>query len=143
VPLGCSVCPPSYSNVNRSHVTKPLSLTGYAAELRAFATSLPEVTEDFPWGERAWKVGGKAFVFLSVSDGLSFSVKLPKTGKQALMLAFTEPTHYGLGRHGWVTVRPPMRLSRAVKDQCRDWIVEIYTAVAPARLRKVMLVEKS
>lgn len=65
-------------------MTKPPPLTGYAAELRDFATSLPEVTEDFPWGERAWKVGGKAFVFLSVSEGLSFSVKLPKTGRKVL-----------------------------------------------------------
>ena len=122
-------------------MSKPASLTGYAAELQAFATSLPEVTEDFPWGERAWKVGGKAFVFLSMSDGLSFSVKLPKTGKQALMLAFTEPTHYGLGRHGWVTIRPPSRLSRALKGQCREWIIESYIAVAPARLRKPILTE--
>ena len=124
-------------------MTKSPPLNGYAAELRAFATSLPEVTEDFPWGERAWKVSGKAFVFLSVSDGISFSVKLPKTSKQALMLAFTEPTHYGLGRHGWVTIRPPARVSRALKEQCREWIVESYVAVAPARLRKLVLTEKS
>ena len=115
---------------------RPAKLTGYAAELQNFAMALPEVTEDYPWGERAWKVGGKAFVFLSTGGGLSFSVKLPKTGKQALMLEFTEPTHYGLGRHGWVTIRPPTRMSRALKEQVREWMIESYVAVAPARLRK-------
>src|SRR5437868_7609645 len=121
---------------------KLAALTGFAAELRDYAMSLPDVTEDFPWGERAWKVGGKGFVFLGVDGGLSFSVKLPKTGKQALMLAFTEPTHYGLGRHGWVTIRPPSRVSRALKEQCREWILESYIAVAPARLRKILLSKK-
>ena len=89
------------------------TLTGFAAELREFALSLPETTEDFPWGERAFKVKTKAFVFLSMHDGeLSFSVKLPKTGNQALALPFAEPTHYGLGKHGWVTIRPKKKSRR-------------------------------
>ena len=114
-------------------------LTGFAAELREFALSLPEATEDFPWGERAFKVRSKAFVFLSVSDGtLSFSVKLPKTAVQALALDFTEPTHYGLGRHGWVTVRPKKKVTKALQEQVRDWILESYRAVAPVKLAKIL-----
>ena len=35
------------------------------ARLRSFALSYPEAREEFPWGERAFKVAGKTFVFLS------------------------------------------------------------------------------
>jgi len=111
-------------------------LSGFAAELREYALSFPEATEDTPWGERAFKVKGKAFVFLSASDELSFSMKLPKTGFQALTLAFAEPTHYGLGKHGWVTFKPKSRVSRALKQQFFDWVLESYKAVAPAKLAR-------
>ena len=117
--------------------TAPAPLDGYAAELREEAMALPEVTEDFPWGERAFKVRGKAFVFLSVNEGLSFSMKLPTSGFQALALPFAEPTHYGLGKHGWVTVRPK-KVTRALKQQIRDWMLESYKAVAPAKLAKTV-----
>ena len=111
------------------------ALSGFAAELRDYALSFPETTEDFPWGERAFKVRGKAFVFLSVSEGLSFSMKLPKSGFQALSLPNAAPTHYGLGKHGWVTFTPG-RLNRALKQQFFDWVLESYTAVAPAKLAR-------
>ena len=114
-------------------------LTGFAAELRELALSLPETTEDFPWGERAFKVRSKAFVFLSVQDGeLSFSVKLPRTGNQALALPFAEPTHYGLGKHGWVTIRPKKKISKTLAAQIREWVMESYRAVAPAKLTKAL-----
>jgi len=118
-------------------MSKPKALEGFPAELRDHALAFPETTEDFPWGERAFKVRGKAFVFMGSDDGaISFSVKLPKTGTQALALPFAEPTHYGLGKHGWVTVRPPRRISRALKQQIFDWVAESYGAVAPAKLAK-------
>jgi predicted DNA-binding protein (MmcQ/YjbR family) len=114
--------------------TTKKKLDGIAGDIRTFALDLPETTEDFPWGERAFKVRGKTFVFLSTGDGVSFSVKLPKSAKQALVLPFTEPTHYGLGKHGWVTVRPP-KVTKALREQIEDWIRESYRAVAPAKLR--------
>lgn len=102
--------------------------------LRAFALSYPETTEDFPWGHRALKVRGKAFVFMSNDEPeLSLSVKLPASAEGALQLGFTEPTHYGLGRSGWVTATiAPGR--RAPLDVLRSWIDESYRAVAPKRL---------
>jgi predicted DNA-binding protein (MmcQ/YjbR family) len=110
---------------------KPKGLEG---TLRSHALAFTEATEDFPWGHRAIKVRGKAFVFMATEDGaLSFSVKLPRTGAQALALPFVEPTAYGLGRSGWVTVYPPGR-DRAVTDQCLAWIEESYRAVAPKKL---------
>ena len=115
-------------------MNKPLQ--GFAAEFRDYALSLPETTEAFPWGERAFKVRGKAFVFMQAEGTFSFSVKLPKSGVQALVLPFAEPTHYGLGKHGWITVTLPKRLSKALKEQCLSWVLESYIAVAPAKLAK-------
>jgi len=116
----------------------PKALTGFAAKLRKYALAFPEATEDFPWGERAWKVRGKGFAFLGGYEGVSFSVKLPKSGAQALALPFAEPTHYGLGKHGWVTFTLPKRVTRALEDQCYAWIRESYRAVAPAKLAKAL-----
>src|SRR6185436_10175893 len=86
-----------------------------AQGIRARALSYPETREDFPWGESAFKVKGKTFVFMSDGDaGVSFSVKLPASRDLALALPGSEPTHYGLGSKGWVTVRPTARTSSAV-----------------------------
>jgi predicted DNA-binding protein (MmcQ/YjbR family) len=102
--------------------------------LRDLALAYPETHEDFPWGHRAIKVRGKAFVFMSQDEpGLSLSVKLPWSAEGALQFAFCEPTHYGLGRSGWVTATfgpkdaPPL-------EMLRSWIDESYRAVAPKRL---------
>lgn len=71
------------------------------AEVRDFALGYPEAHEDFPWGDRAVKVEGKAFVFMSNGHAeLSVSVKLPESAPFALSFPFAEPTHYGLGRAG-------------------------------------------
>jgi predicted DNA-binding protein (MmcQ/YjbR family) len=104
------------------------------AALRAFGLSYPEATEDFPWGERALKVGGKVFVFMSrEAPDLSLSVKLPASAEGALQLPFCEPTHYGLGRSGWVTATIGAG-QKAPLDVLRSWIDESYRAVAPKRL---------
>jgi len=104
------------------------------AVLRDAALAYPEAHEDFPWGHRAIKVRGKAFVFMSKDEPeLSLSVKLPWSAEGALQFPFCEPTHYGLGKRGWITAsfgpkgRPPL-------DVLRSWIDESYRAVAPKRL---------
>jgi len=108
-----------------------------ARALRAFALSLPEATEDFPWGERVAKVRGKVFVFLGKTPApggaFSMSVKLPESGEAALDLPFAEPTGYGLGKSGWVTATfaPP---DEPPTEILKDWIAESYRAVAGARL---------
>lgn len=103
-------------------------------ELRRIAMTYPEVREEFPWGERAFKVAKKVFVFLG-SDGkdVSMSVKLPESNEMALQFPFAEPTHYGLGKSGWVT------LSFGPGDEVpmfllEGWIGESYRAVAPRKL---------
>jgi predicted DNA-binding protein (MmcQ/YjbR family) len=102
--------------------------------MRDRAIAYPQAEEAFPWGERAIKVKGKAFLFMRLGDAeLSFSVKLPRTGIQALALPFAKPTEYGLGKHGWVTVRLG-KVTKALTEQCMLWIDERYRAVAPKRL---------
>ena len=57
---------------------------------------------------------------------------MPQSRDMAYDLPFAEPTHYGLGKHGWVTAhldpkrKPPLELIEA-------WIDESYRAVAPKK----------
>ena len=105
-----------------------------AKKLRRHALSYPATTEAFPWGESAFKVKGKTFVFMRADpDDLSFSVKLPRSRKQALSLPGSEPTHYGLGAKGWVTLRPSSKTSL---DLLLSFVDESYRAIAPARVLK-------
>jgi predicted DNA-binding protein (MmcQ/YjbR family) len=108
-----------------------------ALVLREFALALPGAHEDFPWGDRVAKVRGKVFVFLGRDAGpgqdLSLSVKLPHSAASVLEESFAEPTGYGLGRAGWVTLRFGPRDEVPVESLLR-WIEESYRAVAPKKL---------
>jgi predicted DNA-binding protein (MmcQ/YjbR family) len=104
------------------------------AALRDAALAYPEATEDFPWGERAIKVKGKVFVFLSLHEGVfRVTMKLPVSNTQALSLPFAEPTGYGMGKHGWVTAafKPG---DTVPLDLLREWIDESFRAVAPKKV---------
>ena len=109
-----------------------------ADALKALARSYPEATEDFPWGESAFKVKGKVFVFMHVSttvgaERVSMSFKLPTSRHQALSLPFASPTGYGLGKHGWVTA--VFEHGAAIPTPLvTAWIDESYRTVAPKRL---------
>jgi predicted DNA-binding protein (MmcQ/YjbR family) len=101
--------------------------------LRTWALAYPDTTEEFPWGERAIKVKGKVFLFLRAEGGtVSFSVKLPHSAAEALELPGIEPTHYGLGKHGWVTATVDATRD-APLEQYRAWLEESFRAVAPKR----------
>jgi len=102
--------------------------------LRAHALSYPDAYEDFPWGERVIKVRGKIFAYLGIVDkGFRLGVKLTHSNEAALGLPSVEPSAYGLGRAGWVTVwvkkpgQPPL-------DLLKVWIDESYRTVAPKKL---------
>lgn len=105
-----------------------------AADLRDAALCYPDTDEHFPWGETAIKVKGKTFLFMrSDEDEISLSVKLPQSREDALALPFTEPTHYGLGKSGWVT-SSFKRGDDVPVGVLMDWIDESYRAVAPKKL---------
>ena len=105
------------------------------AKLRKLALDYPESHEDFPWGERCIKVKGKGFLFMRAEkEEVSLSVKLPKSRDMAIDLPFTEPTHYGMGKHGWVTAHvTPKNFSF---ELLKAWIDESFRAVAPKKLVK-------
>jgi len=116
------------------------TLDSLELELRDYAMSLPEATEDFPWGHRAIKVKKKAFVFLGGEKNmteLSMSVKLPQSRDMANDLPFAEPTGYGLGKSGWVTARFT-KVADVPMDLLRAWIGESYRAIAPKKLSKLI-----
>src|SRR5690348_4488209 len=77
--------------------------SGIEAKLRELALSYPDTYEEFPWGDRALKVkpNKKVFVFMGPA---SMSVKLPHSAADVLDMPYAEPTHYGLGKSGWVTI---------------------------------------
>ncbi|HYH98280.1 MmcQ/YjbR family DNA-binding protein [Hyalangium sp.] len=106
----------------------------YELALRDLALGYPGAHEDMPWGHRALKVKGKAFLFMGhEGGGLGLSVKLPQSNSAALMMPFATPTGYGLGKSGWVSAsfakgeKPPM-------EMLRQWVDESYRAVAPKKL---------
>ena len=107
-------------------------MAGAREKIFEFALSLPEAYEDQPWGEDVVKVRGKIFVFLGPARSRRMTVKLVESHAHALAIDGAEPTGYGLGRAGWVTV--PMRTPGVSLDVLRDWVEESYRIVAPKRL---------
>ena len=102
--------------------------------LRDFALTYPGAHEDMPWGHRALKVKGKAFLFMGAEDGgLGLSVKLPHSNAAALMMPFATPTGYGLGKSGWVSAQFP-KGQQPPMEMLRQWVDESYRAVAPKKL---------
>ena len=115
-----------------------LSLRKLEEAIRKTCMTYPETREDFPWGHSAFKVNDKAFVFMGGdADEVSFSVKLPNSRDIAVDLPFTEPTGYGMGKYGWVTVKV-RKDTKVTLDLIKAWIDESYRAVAPKKLVKTL-----
>ena len=104
--------------------------------LRKRALAYPETVEDHPWGENAFKVKGKVFLFayLHADEGwLNLTMKLPISGPIALTMPFASRTGYGLGKSGWVTSRFNVG-DEVPLDMLLEWLDESYRAVAPKRV---------
>jgi predicted DNA-binding protein (MmcQ/YjbR family) len=108
-------------------------VAGVRENVLAFALSFPETTEERPWeDDTVVKVRGKIFVFAGPPRSRRMSVKLAESHAHALAIDGAEPTGYGLGRSGWVTV--PYRATGVSIAVLRDWVEESYRIVAPKRL---------
>jgi predicted DNA-binding protein (MmcQ/YjbR family) len=115
--------------------------------LEAIVARLPEaVRVDIEaWGgEPSFRVNGKNFVFAD-REATSISVKLPPEEAAAVTASdpMVEPTGYGLGRHGWVSVRISARTSKSRWQEIEEWIRTSYTLVAPRRLARLVLPDES
>jgi predicted DNA-binding protein (MmcQ/YjbR family) len=105
-------------------------------EVLRFALGLPGAWEDHPWEETVAKVGKKVFVFFGSEASPtwpSMTVKLVESHGQAMAIPGTEPTGYGLGKSGWVTIPFGSRLLPPL-GVLTDLVEESYRLVAPRRL---------
>jgi predicted DNA-binding protein (MmcQ/YjbR family) len=90
-------------------------------------------------GEPTFRVRGKNFVFTNL-EASGLSVKLTKEEAAAVVATdpAVEPTGYGLGRHGWVSIT----IGRDTDwQQLEEWVRTSYTLVAPKKLARVVLEE--
>ncbi|MFJ6719181.1 MmcQ/YjbR family DNA-binding protein [Streptomyces sp. NPDC091259] len=108
-------------------------------KVREFALGLPEAIEEFPWGpeDRVVKVNKKIFVFLGNADGpqspgLSVKLKDEALHGHAMTYPGAEPTGYGLGRAGWVSLPLDGKDAPAADVLC-EWVEESYRTVALKR----------
>ena len=113
--------------------------------IEKLALGLPEAqrVDIEAWGgEPTFRVRGKNFVFAN-HEGTVITVKLSKEEAEAVVATVdgAHPTGYGLGRHGWVSIDLPKRLSRDRWDEVEEWILTSYTLVAPKTLARQVLSE--
>jgi predicted DNA-binding protein (MmcQ/YjbR family) len=116
-------------------------------KLEAIVAKLPEaVRVDIEeWGgEPTFRVHNKNFVFTDAAAS-GISVKLSKDEAAAVCATDpgAEPTAYGLGRHGWVSIKIGARPSAARWREVEEWVRTSYTMVAPKKLARVVLGEDS
>ena len=104
-------------------------------ELRAYGLAYPGAHTKSPWpGHLDLAVNDKTFAYLSLEgEPFGISCKLPRSSSIALMLPFTKPAGYGLGKSGWVAASPPADQPVPV-DLFKEWLDESYRAQAPKRL---------
>jgi predicted DNA-binding protein (MmcQ/YjbR family) len=105
-----------------------------AGELRKIALTYPETYEEQPWGQRVVKCAGKMFFSCDVHEGFLYAtVKVPRSGRELLKRPYASPTHYGMGKYGWVTLK-----FAAAKEvplaELREWIDETFESMAPKKL---------
>lgn len=97
--------------------------------IQSYCLAKEAATEDHPWGDTAWKVGGKMFA-CGCEGGNSFSVK-STLEKQAGLVAHPniEVAAY-VGRYGWVTITIN---DSDTLELAQDLIDESYELVKPKR----------
>jgi predicted DNA-binding protein (MmcQ/YjbR family) len=115
------------------------------ARLERIVARLPEAVrvDVEAWdGEPTFRVRSKNFVFTNRS-ATGLSVKLPKEEAAAVVATDpgAEPTGYGLGRHGWVSLVVDDDADDERWAQVEEWVRTSYTLVAPRSLAKVVLAE--
>ena len=115
------------------------------ARLEAIALVLPEATrvDIEAWdGEPTFRVRNKNFVFTN-PEVTGVSVKLPVEEAEAVVATdpLAQPTGYGMGRHGWVSVDIGEDADEDRWQQVTEWVRTSYTLVAPKTLARIVLEE--
>jgi predicted DNA-binding protein (MmcQ/YjbR family) len=115
------------------------------ARLEAIVARLPvaQRVDIAAWDdEPTFRVNNKNFVFANQA-ATYLSVKLPKEEAAAVVATDpkVEPTGYGLGKHGWISVQLDGRTSKARWQEVEEWVRTSYTLVAPKKLARQVLDE--
>ncbi len=111
---------------------------GNMSRLEEVALRLPEAerVDIEAWdGEPTFRVRGKNFVFTNPA-ATSITVKLSPEEAAAVVAtdSCAEPSGYGLGRHGWVTVAIGEDPGANRWAEVAEWVVTSYSLVAPKSL---------
>ena len=117
----------------RRSKTKADELIGH---LRARGLAMyPETTLKSPWpGHLDLAVADKTYAYLSCEgDPFSVGFKLPESSGFALSIAGTQPTPYGLGKSGWVSMSVENGAELPPVELLEEWLDESYRAQAPKR----------
>ena len=122
-----------------------ISGVDHMARVERMVARLPEAerVDIEAWGgEPTFRVRGKNFIFAD-PDCRELSVKLPKDEAAAVVATDprAQPTGYGLGRHGWVSVVVGEDADEARWREVEEWVRTSYTLVAPKSLAKLVLAE--
>ena len=115
------------------------------ARLERIVARLPEAerVDIAEWGDHpTFRVRGKNFVF-SDQAATNLSLKLPKEEAAAVVATdpTAEPSGYGLGRHGWISVSVDAGADDDRWQQLEEWVRTSFTLVAPKKLARVVLEE--
>jgi len=96
----------------------------------------PGAHEKSPWpGHRDLAVNDKTFAYLSApGDPPGLSLKLPLSRSLALDLPGAQPTPYGLGNSGWVSLTFADDAALPPTELLESWLDESYRAQAPKKL---------
>jgi predicted DNA-binding protein (MmcQ/YjbR family) len=120
---------------------------GNMSKLEEIVARLPEAArvDIEAWGgEPTFRVRGKNFVFSS-PEATTVTVKLPAEEALAVVASdsHAEPTGYGLGRHGWVSIAVPTRTGAARWREIEEWVRTSYILVAPKKLARLVIEQDS
>jgi predicted DNA-binding protein (MmcQ/YjbR family) len=94
------------------------------SRIQSACLAKPGATEDYPWGETVWKVGGKMFAAWG-SDSLGVKSTLEK---QAVLIQHPHiKVAAYVGKHGWVSItvadEDTLELALKLIDESYDLVV--------------------
>jgi len=109
-----------------------------SAKIRDHAMTFPETAEGTSCVNRAFKAGGKNFLFLGEKeDECKMRLKLGDSIAEMNALNKKAPDRFGVGTGGWTLVRFPPDDPPPLKDLKR-WITESFYLLAPKKVLKLL-----
>ncbi len=103
-------------------------------EIRSHAVTYPETVEGTSCVNRAFKAGGKNFLFLGEKDGeCNMRLKLKESIDEMHERDGRDPGSFGVGMGGWTLIKFPPDEHPPLADLQR-WIAESFRLLAPKKV---------